>query len=85
MLTKTISSAVQGVDARSVTVEASVGPGIKMSMVGLPDNAVRESIDRIKTAIQHNQYAIGTKSVNLNWNCFESLTNCQCNEHHQYC
>lgn len=57
MLTKTISSAVQGVDARSVTVEASVGPGIKMSMVGLPDNAVRESIDRIKTAIQHNQYA----------------------------
>jgi len=56
MLVKTLGSAVQGVDAMTVTVEATVGPGVKMAMVGLPDNAVRESIDRIKTAIQHNHY-----------------------------
>lgn len=56
MLVKTHGSAVQGVDAMSVTMEVNVGPGMKMALVGLPDKAVQESVDRIKTAIQHNGY-----------------------------
>lgn len=56
MLVKTCGSAVHGVDAVSVTIEVNVGPGMKVALVGLPDNAVKESIDRIKTAIQNNHY-----------------------------
>ena len=56
MLVKTCGSAVHGVDAMSVTIEVNVGPGMKVALVGLPDNAVKESIDRIKTAIQNNHF-----------------------------
>lgn len=56
MLVKTCGSAVHGVEAMSVTIEVNVGPGMKVALVGLPDNAVKESIDRIKTAIQNNHF-----------------------------
>lgn len=56
MLVKTCGSAVHGVDAISVRIEVNVGPGMNFALVGLPDNAVKESIDRVKTAIQNNHY-----------------------------
>ena len=47
MLVKTFGSAVVGVDAITITVEVNVDRGMKFFMVGLPDNAVKESKQRI--------------------------------------
>src|SRR3954467_9955745 len=56
MLVKTFGSAVYGVEAISITVEVSVGSGKHTFMVGLPDNAIKESIQRVETAIKTNGY-----------------------------
>jgi hypothetical protein len=56
MLVKTFGSAVYGVDAVTITVETSVEQGMKYFMVGLPDNAVKESQHRVETAIKHINY-----------------------------
>ncbi len=56
MLAKTFGSAVYGVDAFTVTVEVNVGQGRKFFMVGLPDNAVKESEQRVESAIKHFGY-----------------------------
>ena len=54
MLTKTYGSAVQGVNAYKITVEVNLGSGAKTYMVGLPDNAVKESQLRISTALTNS-------------------------------
>ena len=52
MLTKVFSAALKGVDAVAVEVEVNSGPGeVGVVIVGLPDAAVRESKDRVVTAI----------------------------------
>ena len=53
MLVKTYGSATHGVDAVTITVETSVEQGMYYYMVGLPDNAVKESQHRVATAIKH--------------------------------
>ncbi len=54
MLVKTFGSAVYGVDAATITVEVSVENGQpNYFTVGLPDNAVKESMFRIGTAVKH--------------------------------
>ena len=53
MLSKTYGSAVQGVDAGIITVEVNVSQGTKFFMVGLPDNAVKESEQRVESAIKY--------------------------------
>jgi magnesium chelatase family protein len=58
MLVKTFASAVYGIDAAIITVEVSVSKGINFFLVGLPDNAVKESKQRMETAI---------KSLGFNW------------------
>jgi magnesium chelatase family protein len=52
MLVKTFGSAVQGVDAYTVTIEVNLSFPFGFAMVGLPDSAVRESKERITTAIK---------------------------------
>lgn len=52
MLVKTFGSAVFGVDALTITIEVSIGGGNKYHIVGLPDNAIKESLRRIESAIQ---------------------------------
>ena len=53
MLAKVISSTVVGIEAIKVTVEVDVAGGLPgFSIVGLPDPAVRESINRVKAAIK---------------------------------
>lgn len=52
MLVKAYGSAVCGIEAITVTVEVDVSPGINFYLVGLPDSAVRESQQRISTAVQ---------------------------------
>lgn len=51
MLVKTFSSAVYGIEATTITVEVNVSTGTKYYIVGLPDNAIKESLQRVESAI----------------------------------
>ena len=53
MLVKTYGSAVLGVDAITITVEVNADKGFAFFMVGLPDNAVKESQHRISSALKN--------------------------------
>ena len=66
MLVKTYAAAVQGISAFEVTIEVSVSPGIKFMLVGLPDNAVRESHERIYSALKHNGIDVPRRQVIIN-------------------
>jgi magnesium chelatase family protein len=57
MLVKTFGSAVYGVEAITITVEVNVdGQGQHYFMVGLPDSAVKESLQRVESAIKSNNF-----------------------------
>lgn len=61
MFIKTFASAVTGVDAQTITVEVSTGGQVAMgqlgySLVGLPDNAVKEGYQRIEAALKNSGY-----------------------------
>lgn len=66
MLVKTFGSAVYGINAVTITVEVSVGQGMKYFLVGLPDNAVKESQQRIETAIKHIGYKMPRMKIVVN-------------------
>jgi magnesium chelatase family protein len=66
MLTKTFSSAVIGVEAVTITVEVSVQPGTLTFLVGLPDSAIKESLQRIESAIKNNGYDMPRTRVVIN-------------------
>ena len=55
MLIKTFGAAVQGIDAILVTIEVSVERGISYTIVGLPDTAVKESHERVVTALRNSE------------------------------
>jgi magnesium chelatase family protein len=52
MLVRTFASAVTGIDAVTVTIEVNVSRGIRFFLVGLPDSAVKESQQRIESALR---------------------------------
>lgn len=52
MLIRTFTSAVNGIDAVTVTIEVNVSRGVRFFLVGLPDVAVRESQQRIESALR---------------------------------
>ena len=56
MLVKTFGSAVYGVEAITITVEVNVMNGKDYHIVGLPDNAVKESLQRVESAIKTNDF-----------------------------
>ena len=57
MLIKTFGSAVFGVDAITITVEVDVNnQGKNYFIVGLPDNAIKESLQRVESAVKSNDY-----------------------------
>lgn len=66
MLVKTYGSAVVGVDALTITVEVNVDRGMKFFMVGLPDNAVKESQQRIEAALKNVGYRMPGKKIVVN-------------------
>jgi magnesium chelatase family protein len=66
MLTKTYGSAVQGVDARTITVEVNIDKGINFYLVGLPDSAVKESQQRIDAALANSGYRFPGKKITVN-------------------
>ena len=66
MLVKTYASAIQGISARTVTVEVDISAGINFFMVGLPDSAVKESQRRIESALRSAGFEITKKRVVIN-------------------
>lgn len=66
MLVKTFASAVTGIDAVTVTIEVNVSQGIRFFLVGLPDNAVKESQQRIESAFRTLGYKWPGKQVVIN-------------------
>ncbi|MBR1774356.1 MAG: YifB family Mg chelatase-like AAA ATPase [Bacteroidales bacterium] len=66
MLVKTFGSAIQGIIATTVTVEVAVEQGINFFLVGLPDNAVKESHQRISSALNAYGYKIPGKKIVIN-------------------
>jgi magnesium chelatase family protein len=58
MLIRTFASAVTGIDAVTVTIEVNVSRGVRFFLVGLPDSAVKESQQRIESAL---------RSMGLHW------------------
>ncbi|MGL4519100.1 MAG: YifB family Mg chelatase-like AAA ATPase [Phocaeicola sp.] len=66
MLVKVYGAAIQGIDAITVTIEVNSSRGIKFFLVGLPDSAVKESHERILSALQVNGYKFPTCQIVVN-------------------
>jgi len=67
MLVKTFGSAVYGVEAISITIEVNVSMGdLKYYIVGLADIAVKESLQRIESAIKTNNYYFPRTKIVIN-------------------
>jgi magnesium chelatase family protein len=66
MLVKTFGAAVQGISATIVTIEVNVSQGIRFLIVGLPDNAVRESHERIASALSFSGKRLPRMQVVIN-------------------
>jgi magnesium chelatase family protein len=67
MLARIPSATLHGVDGRPVSVEVHVSAGLPgFTVVGLPDNAVRESRDRIRVALLSSQLSWPSRRVTVN-------------------
>jgi magnesium chelatase family protein len=66
MLVKTYGSAVFGIDATTITIEVNIAVGVNFILVGLPDNAVKESHQRIKAALRNNGFHYPGKEITVN-------------------
>lgn len=66
MLVKTFGSAVYGVNALTITIEVSITAGTKYFVVGLPDNAVKESMFRVESAIKMAGYHMPRQRIVIN-------------------
>lgn len=66
MLVKTFGSAVQGIDAITITIEVNMTGGVGIFLVGLPDNAVKESLQRIESALKTNDLKMPYKKTIIN-------------------
>ena len=66
MLVKTYSAAVMGLEAQTVTVEVNIARGTMFHLTGLADTAVRESIDRIRAALQNTGFRFPTAEITAN-------------------
>lgn len=67
MLVKVYGSAIHGVSAQIITIEVNVaGAGVGYHLVGLPDNAIKESSYRISAALKNVGYNIPGKKITIN-------------------
>ena len=66
MLVKVYGCAVYGILATKITVEVNIVPGVNFYLVGLPDNAVKESHQRIDAALKNNGYKIPGRQITIN-------------------
>lgn len=66
MLVKVYSACLQGLQATAVTIEVNAKRGFHFTLVGLPDNAVKESYGRIAAAIENSGYTFPQRSFTIN-------------------
>lgn len=66
MLVKTFGCAIQGIGATLITIEVNVDQGIQFAIVGLPDNAVKESHQRIEAALRNIGYKFPRQKITIN-------------------
>lgn len=66
MLVKTYGSAIHGIDAIMITIEVNISQGIKFFLVGLPDNAVKESQHRLVAAINNVGFRFPKQRIVIN-------------------
>src|SRR5210317_2505758 len=66
MLISVFGSSVFGVEDSLITIEVNIAGGIGYHLVGLPDNAIKESNYRIAAALQNNGYKIPGKKITIN-------------------
>lgn len=66
MLVKTFGSALNGIEAITVTIEVNIDRGVQFFLVGLPDSAVKESQQRIEAALTNNDLKYPKKKVTIN-------------------
>ena len=66
MLVSVFGSSVFGVEANLITIEVNIGQGIGYHLVGLPDNAVKESNYRIAAALTNTGYKLPGKKITIN-------------------
>ena len=66
MLVKTYGGATYGIDAITITIEVNILPGAKFLIVGLPDNAVKESQQRVDSALREIGLKIPGKRIIIN-------------------
>ncbi|MCC8176728.1 MAG: YifB family Mg chelatase-like AAA ATPase [Bacteroidales bacterium] len=66
MLVKVYGAAVQGIDAIKVTMEMAIEPGYMFTMVGLPDAAVKESYQRILSAVKMTGIEFPRRNIVVN-------------------
>ncbi len=66
MLVKVYGGALLGIDAYKVVVEVNLGGNFGYAIVGLPDNAVKESRERVETAIRNNDFAFPKGRIIIN-------------------
>lgn len=67
MLATVLSSAVHGIDALLVEVEVDIASGLpQMAVVGLPEGAVKESKDRVRSALKNSGYEFPQRKITIN-------------------
>jgi magnesium chelatase family protein len=66
MLVKTFGSTLLGIDAITITVEVNIDQGVNFMLVGLPDSAVKESHQRIESALKYNGFKLPGKKIVVN-------------------
>ncbi len=67
MLAKVLSGALIGIDAYPVEVEVDIAQGLpQFATVGLPEGAVKESKDRVKSAIKNSGYEFPARRITIN-------------------
>jgi magnesium chelatase family protein len=66
MLVKTKGSALIGIDAVAITIEVNISMGQGYCIVGLPDNSVKESLDRTESAIKSNGFRMPRTKLVIN-------------------
>ena len=67
MLATVLSSAVHGIDALLVAVEVDIASGLpQMAVVGLPEGAVKESKDRVRSALKNSGYEFPQRKITIN-------------------
>ncbi|MEK6732844.1 MAG: YifB family Mg chelatase-like AAA ATPase [Candidatus Omnitrophota bacterium] len=67
MLSKILSAATIGIEAKPIEIEVDITRGLpNITIVGLPDTAIRESRDRVKSAIKNSQFEYPAERITIN-------------------